>query len=151
MGTEYVIRPAGDGDRDLIWTIQCEGIGAYVQEEFGVTADQHRARFRENAILDGYQIIAVDGVDAGTLSWRVRDNDVYLTNVVLRLDFQNRGIGTAIVRSILDDAGLRGLPVRLQVLRSNPARRLYARLGFELEAETDHHHEMVAYPPRVRP
>jgi len=76
MGTEYALRPASADDRDLIWTMQLEGVGAYVQEEFGVTSDQHRAHFREHAVLDGYEIIVIDGVDAGTLSWKVRSDDV---------------------------------------------------------------------------
>ncbi len=37
------------------------------------------------------------------------------------------------------DADLRRLPVRLQVIKGNPARNLYERLGFTVTGETDTH------------
>src|ERR1700737_2961259 len=44
---------------------------------------------------------------------------------------RNRGIGTTIMRSLMDEARTAGLPVRLKVASSNdPSVRLYSRLGF---------------------
>jgi ribosomal protein S18 acetylase RimI-like enzyme len=41
----------------------------------------------------------------------------------------------------------RGIPIALQVLRSNhPAKRLYERLGFEVTGETETHYLMQARP-----
>jgi len=46
-------------------------------------------------------------------------------------ELRGRGIGTAVMRSIMDEADARGLPVRLKVASSNdPSMRLYVRLGF---------------------
>ena len=47
---------------------------------------------------------------------------------------------------LLSQAASRGLPARLQIYKSNPARKLYERLGFGVESETDHHVVMVAHP-----
>ena len=44
---------------------------------------------------------------------------------------RNQGIGTAIMRSLMEKARAAGLPVRLKVADNNdPSMRLYARLGF---------------------
>jgi ribosomal protein S18 acetylase RimI-like enzyme len=44
---------------------------------------------------------------------------------------RNQGIGTAIMHSLMAEAGAAGLPVRLKVASTNdPSIRLYARLGF---------------------
>jgi ribosomal protein S18 acetylase RimI-like enzyme len=44
---------------------------------------------------------------------------------------RNRGIGTTIMQSLMQEARAAGLPVRLKVASGNdPSRRLYARLGF---------------------
>lgn len=44
---------------------------------------------------------------------------------------RNRGIGTVIMRALMDEAAQAGLPVRLKVASSNdPSMRLYLRLGF---------------------
>ncbi|MEN3378932.1 MAG: hypothetical protein V7604_4287, partial [Hyphomicrobiales bacterium] len=56
---------------------------------------------------------------------------------------RNRGIGTAIMQSLMDEARAAGLPVRLQVASSNdPSMRLYARLGFVPIQETPAYVEM---------
>ena len=44
---------------------------------------------------------------------------------------RNRGIGTAMMRALMDEAAAAGLPMRLKVASSNdPSLRLYLRLGF---------------------
>jgi ribosomal protein S18 acetylase RimI-like enzyme len=44
---------------------------------------------------------------------------------------RNRGIGTALMRSVMDAAAAAILPVRLHVASDNdPSLRLYLRLGF---------------------
>jgi len=44
---------------------------------------------------------------------------------------------------VLAEADREGLPVRLQVPPTNPARRLYQRIGFTVERETAAHVLMV--------
>ena len=61
--------------------------------------------------------------------------------------FQGLGIGTWILRDVLRQAASESQPVRLQVFKANPARRLYSRLGFETVDETKHHHVMVMPAP----
>lgn len=68
-------------------------------------------------------------------------------------DHQGRGLGTELLRRVLARADARRLPVRLQVLKGNPARRLYRRLGFVDAAETETHHvmERAARPALMPP
>ena len=41
-----------------------------------------------------------------------------------------RGFGTRLIAALIDEAGAAGLALTAHVARDNPARRLYARLGF---------------------
>lgn len=59
---------------------------------------------------------------------------------------QGRGLGTEIVRNLLAEAAAARVPVELQVLKVNPARRLYERLGFTVFAEATIHYRMRADP-----
>jgi ribosomal protein S18 acetylase RimI-like enzyme len=44
---------------------------------------------------------------------------------------RNKGLGTTIMRTLMDEAAAAGVPVRLTVGSSNdPSLRLYLRLGF---------------------
>jgi ribosomal protein S18 acetylase RimI-like enzyme len=56
----------------------------------------------------------------------------FIEEIALLPEVQGRGIGTRLIRDILQAAQRRGFPVRLSVFASNPARALYARLGFEV-------------------
>jgi ribosomal protein S18 acetylase RimI-like enzyme len=46
-------------------------------------------------------------------------------------------MGAALMRQVQASAATRGVPVRLNVLKVNPARALYERLGFRVIGEDD--------------
>jgi GNAT superfamily N-acetyltransferase len=56
---------------------------------------------------------------------------------------QGGGIGAWALRAAVAEASAAGLPVRLTVLRTNPARRFYEREGFRLAGETAERWTMV--------
>ena len=60
----------------------------------------------------------------------------YISRIEIDPDLQNRGIGTAVLRHLLDRARQSNLTaVELDVLAVNRARDLYERLGFHVTAE----------------
>jgi ribosomal protein S18 acetylase RimI-like enzyme len=71
----------------------------------------------------------VDGVDAGRLDVEERDEEVFLGLIELAPEYQGRGIGSRLIRVLIDGAG--GKRVTLSVLGVNDrAYQLYRRLGF---------------------
>ena len=80
------------------------------------------------------------GQDAGGLQAGIRpsDGDLFLANVYLLPEFQNRGVGSMVVRGLMAEARDLGVPLTLNVLRNNPdARRLYERLGLHMVGENE--------------
>lgn len=141
-----VYRSAPDDDLELLWRINSAGLGKVVREEFNVSDRQHREFFeRHFSVSDDLQIIVAEGDDAGYLAHERREDHVYVSGMVLLPAFQRRGIGSKIMRSIADEAYALGLDVRLQVLKSNPARWFYEKLGFVVERESEHHYQMVKH------
>jgi ribosomal protein S18 acetylase RimI-like enzyme len=141
--TGFDLRPATDRDYELLWTIQRIAIGPYVDATWGSDEAFQRRYFDEHFDPRRHQVVVVDGADAGFLSFERRGDHVYLGNVALLPAYQRRGIGAAIVQHVIEQANAAGLPVRLQVLRSNPARRFYERLGFESCGETATHFQLI--------
>jgi ribosomal protein S18 acetylase RimI-like enzyme len=141
------LRPARAADRDFLWSVQWRGLGRYVTAVFGTDEVQQRAFFDEHHDPARSQVVVVDGVDAGVLAWWPRDDHWYLGTIGLLPDFQGRGIGGRLIGRLLADADTAGVPVRLQVLRSNDrARVLYERLGFRVAGATATHHQMERRP-----
>ncbi|MET8728089.1 MULTISPECIES: GNAT family N-acetyltransferase [Streptomyces] len=99
--------------------------------------DEHRVRQR---LRDAYapehtSVIEAAGSFAGCVARRPAEDGWWLEHFYLSPALQGRGIGSAVLRGVLDRADAERLPVRLDVLRGSPARRLYERHGFTLERE----------------
>ncbi|MEU4220701.1 GNAT family N-acetyltransferase [Actinoplanes sp. NPDC026623] len=99
--------------------------------------DEHRVRQR---LRDGFEpghtrVIEVGGAFAGCVSLRPAADAHWLEHFYLAPHLQGSGIGTAVLRSLLERCDRDGIRVRLNVLRGSPARRLYERHGFTLVSE----------------
>ncbi|MGW3586329.1 GNAT family N-acetyltransferase [Streptomyces rubiginosohelvolus] len=99
--------------------------------------DEHRVRQR---LRDAYtpehtSVIEAAGSFAGCVALRPAEAGWWLEHFYLSPALQGRGIGSAVLRGVLDRADAERIPVRLDVLQGSPARRLYERHGFTLERE----------------
>lgn len=97
-------------------------------------------RFFENDWSNAeFDILLCDGEPCGYAAVEDRPDDVHVRELVIHPGFQNRGIGTAFLRGVMDRAAARGVPVRLGIFRLNRALRLYERLGFRVIDQTASH------------
>jgi ribosomal protein S18 acetylase RimI-like enzyme len=88
-------------------------------------------------------IILFGGRAVGRLLVVRGDEEWRLADIALLPDHRRAGIGTALVKELMEEAGRENKPLRLQVEKSNaPALRLYERLGFATTSENDTHFQM---------
>ena len=141
----FTLRPATEGDFSFIHAVRAAGLREYVDQIWGWDDAAQFARFRARFDPAAYVVIVVDGRDAGALAVEWRSDEVFLTDISISPEWQRQGLGTAVLGSLVTEARQRGLPVALKVLKNNPARRLYERLGFQLVNETDSHYWMRTF------
>ncbi len=72
----------------------------------------------------------VDGQPAGRLYVARWDDEIRIVDIALLPGHRNGGIGTALLRDLMQEAEAAGTPVTIHVERFNPALGLYLRLGF---------------------
>jgi RimJ/RimL family protein N-acetyltransferase len=78
-----------------------------------------------------FDIIELDARPIGRIIVDRSDARLLIVDQAIVPELRRRGIGTAIMRSVMDEAGAAALPVRLHVASDNdPSLRLYLRLGF---------------------
>ena len=140
----FGLRPATDADLPFMYHAHCLGLGPYILQIRGWDEEKERAFFFGRFSASDCKVIVVDGQPAGFV--RIEDNGDYLRldYVVLLPEHQRRGIGGAIVSDLLHQAQQRGVPVKLNVLRVNPAKALYERLGFRDVGGDEHRFFMEA-------
>jgi ribosomal protein S18 acetylase RimI-like enzyme len=82
-------------------------------------------------------MVALDGVDIGWLQTGTQDDDFFIAQLFVDRPFQRRGIGTEVMKRLIEEAERAEQNVRLEVVKINPARRLYERLGFRVTHEEE--------------
>jgi len=78
-----------------------------------------------------FDIIELDGAPIGRIVVDRPGTNLHIVDQAIVPRERNRGIGTAVMLTLMDEARRADLPVRLKVASSNdPSMRLYRRLGF---------------------
>ena len=139
-------RPADGDDVAFLWELHVATMRGYVERTWGWDEPFQRDHFHKTFSPEHLRILTCGGRDIGVLEIHLHPDHLFLARISILPSHQNRGIGTGIIRPILQDADERKLPVRLQVLKVNPARLLYERMGFATDTETATHFMMIRPP-----
>ena len=101
---------------------------AFIEHQFSAQDAHYRANY-PGATLD---VIEVDDERAGRLYVYRGEHDIRIMDIALAPPFRGRGIGTILLRQLMDEADATGRTLSIHVEMNNPARSLYERLGFLL-------------------
>jgi ribosomal protein S18 acetylase RimI-like enzyme len=115
----------------------------YIEKTWGWDDAFQDAVFRKNYDPTEIKVILYDHKESGMLSVEERETDIFLRAIEIHPDYQGKGIGTGIIKRIIADGVQKMKPVYLRVLKVNPAKRLYDRLGFSVIEETPTHYIML--------
>ncbi len=133
---EISFRQIAAGDFDFLWRLHNAALKEYVEKIWGWDEERQRRLFAESFDTKNGEIIVVGDTDAGYL-WAIeKESETFLVSIRILPEYQNRGIGTKIIKAVLTQSKK---PVSLQILKINPAQNLYKRLGFETIGETETH------------
>ena len=99
---------------------------AFLDQQFAAQTE-HYAKHYPTARFD---IVECDGERAGRLYVDVWPSQIRIVDIALMPEHRNSGLGTSLVKQILEEGRAAEKPVTIHVERYNPALRLYERLGF---------------------
>lgn len=147
LTASWSLRAASVGDREFLLDLNRAAFRESVEPVWGWDEDEQTAYFDARFEPDLRRIIQVGGVDIGEVVVLERPGEIYLGRIALLQEWQGRGVGSSIVRSLLERAATTGRAVVLEVLHTNPrAAMLYERLGFEPTGRNETHVFMRAEP-----
>lgn len=145
-------RPCGPEDRNFLLALYAgtreselamTGWPAAQIQAFLAGQFEHQQRHFETHFPGAQHLLLMrKGLPAGRLYWWEGQDQAVLVDVMLVAALRGQGLGTALLKNLLDRADARGLPVELHVAAGNPAHRLYHRLGFMPIADKGFHTQM---------
>jgi GNAT superfamily N-acetyltransferase len=130
------LRPARSGDFEFCARLYFSGMEETIRRlKLDIVAQTRNLRERWN--VDEVQIITSDDADVGWMQSSIKEGAQYLEQIFIDTPFQGRGVGTGIINGLIGEAKLDQRPVTLGVVKTNPALRLYERLGFRITHEDE--------------
>jgi ribosomal protein S18 acetylase RimI-like enzyme len=115
---------------------------AFLRMQFSAQQNWYRTAYAQAK----WEIVELNGKPVGRTIVLNGDDAITLVDISLLIEQRGKGFGGDLVRKLLEDGVRANLPVRLQVLKTNPAARLYARLGFIQTGEDDLYFKMEKRP-----
>ncbi len=144
--TGIELRPASRDDLDFLYQLHRAAMKEYVAQIWGWDEARQRQYFEQHFDPAVTRIVRLRDKDIGVVLAVERETELFLSNIEVRPEYQRQGVGTWIVQTILAEGKRLNKPVALQVLKINPARNLYGRLGFSIIGETETHFLMRVTP-----
>jgi ribosomal protein S18 acetylase RimI-like enzyme len=144
---DFQLRKADRTDWDFIWALRVDTMKRVVSQSSGWDDDVQRTYAAES--LNG-EIVLVDGQAVGVLTLVDWGDQLHLAWMAVVPSFQRRGLGRALVGHCQRRAVEAGKPLTLQVLRANPAVRLYERCGFQVYRQSEPGRWLMRWTPSHR-
>ena len=141
---DHTFRKAQESDFDYLLQLRRLTMDDYLlQNGLDISDKEHTFRIKYN--FDDAKIILVDGVEVGLFkaSYTAQNSQWYIYQIQIHPDYQGLGIGRKLIINLCEQALKDNASVGLSVLKSNPAKRLYDRLGFTVIDSNSSEFEMV--------
>jgi ribosomal protein S18 acetylase RimI-like enzyme len=148
MVQEFTLRPAQPADFAFCGRTYFAGMGS-ITETLKLDMSRQHESFCQRWQLPEVRIITIGGNDVGWLQTTAANDAIFLAQLCLDRRFQRQGIGSRVMRAVIDAAAQEGKAVTLGVVKMNPARRLYERLGFRVTHEDHSKFYMRREPERA--
>ncbi|HEX8747874.1 MAG TPA: GNAT family N-acetyltransferase [Pyrinomonadaceae bacterium] len=158
MGARVRLRPVTPEDEETLLKIYASTREEEMRLATGWTDEQKEMFLRwqlqmQRSDYEGrfpqadYQLILFDGEPAGRL-WVARTAEqIRLLDIAILPEFQNRKIGTYLLRKLIEESEATATPLRHMIYKLNTeARRFYERLGFRLK-EDEHMYLLMERHP----
>jgi ribosomal protein S18 acetylase RimI-like enzyme len=130
------LRPAVEADVPYLLELR-ERTMTQHQVASGLVPSASERERRVRLRFECASIIECDGKAAGLFKVSRDGLDWQLIQIQIEPALQGQGIGQALIVELIDEARTVGASLSLHVLRANPARQLYERLGFRVVGEED--------------
>jgi ribosomal protein S18 acetylase RimI-like enzyme len=150
------LRPFRPDDQEFLFQLyastrlhEIAGFGWPATQQEMFLRMQFNAQYRSYESAYGqaeHQIVEQEGHPIGRIMVLWEQDFALLVDIALLAEHRGQGIGGDLLRELIQQCQRRKVPPRLQVLKTNPALRLYQRMGFVRTGEDQMYIQMERRP-----
>ena len=129
--------PAEESHYEFSYQITIAAYRHYIEEMWGWDEKAAREFHVQNWKNKRPKIILYDKQSIGTIYINENKDHIEIEQFILKSEFQNQGIGSYILKDIMNKADSSELTIKLMYLRQNPVASLYSRMGFQVVKDDD--------------
>lgn len=134
------LRKAAAHDKDFIWEMRQLTMKEYVANAFGWNDDHEYAYAMDK--FEHIEIVESNGEKIGMMKSSEDDTAIHLHQIQVKPTWANKGIGSWLIRNLISTGKEKNKNIELHVLKTNPVKKLYDRLGFVVVADEPHKYLM---------
>ena len=132
---QFALRPPVAADAAFIYAVCETTMRQHVESAGKPWATEGMREKSENDALDSNtKIVSAAGQDIGVYSASVRDSAYCIDMLFLLPGFQRHGVGSALLAQARVAAANARVPIRIQVITTNPAKAFWEFHGFVVTA-----------------
>jgi len=151
QSTSVSLGPAREEESEELVSLRIAAMRESLERLGRFDAQRARERFLVGFVAEFTRHILADGERVGFVAVKPTPDGLSLEHLYVRPEYQGRGIGSAVLAILFEEADRRALPLRVGALRGSDANRFYLRHGFIVveESEWDIYYVRPAQPRRA--
>lgn len=139
MNPKYTLITSEQKDAEFLFNVKIEAMkptSSIVRT--ALDYDKELAEYLNKFEPGKVQVIQFDGKDVGRLRIVRSSESIYIGGIQILPEFQGKGIGTAILKDLINESESTGIPITLEVHYVNEkAIYFYKKIGFQEVGNTE--------------
>ena len=140
---DYKTRQASDLDEEWLYDLYCTTMRTYIEKTWGWDETFQKNGFRTNLCPTKFNIVVVGDEDVGAYLMNEEPDHYWLEMMLIDPMWQRKGLGSNIIRGLQVSADQNDRLLKLSVIKVNPVKDFYTRLGFEVYEEDQHFYKLI--------
>jgi ribosomal protein S18 acetylase RimI-like enzyme len=128
-------------DIPFLWELRQLTMKLHVEKSYGWNEDVQFKYAKQD--LRSANIVMCEAQSIGVIKVLKHEHEFFLSQIQVHPHWAGKGIGHKLLTGLIREATKEQKSIRLEVLKVNPALKLYKAFGFEILREMEFEYEMI--------
>jgi GNAT superfamily N-acetyltransferase len=139
----YTIRKGNTDNRLWLYELYCLTLRPAIERTWGWDNDFQFNLFSEHLKPENFEILLIGNKPIGGFYVIEKDDHFWLEMLLIHPSHQRKGIGKRILQRIQTTSSSKNKKIKLCIIKANPVRPFYEKLGFRVYDEDEVFYQMV--------